>query len=43
MRPTNIRSGNLIDGKIGTMTIKDHKQYLEVNKLNVKKFNSIKI
>ena len=43
MRPTNIRSGNLIDGKIGAMTIKDHKQYLEVNKLNVKKFNNLKI
>jgi len=43
MRPTNIRSGNLLDGKIGTVTINDHREYLEVNKLNIKKFNNFKI
>ena len=43
MRPSNIRSGNLLDGKIGTITINDHREYLEVNKFNVKKFNNLKI
>ena len=43
MKPTNIRSGNLIEGNIGTVTIKDHKQYFEVNKSNLEKFNKWKI
>ena len=43
MRPTNIRSGNLLDGKIGTVTINDHREYLEVNKFNIKKFSNFKI
>lgn len=43
MRPSNIRSGNILSGKIGNLNIKDHREYIEVNKSNISKFEKLKI
>ena len=43
MRPANIRSGNLFDGKIGNFTIKDHREYVEVNEFNLAYFSKKKV
>ena len=43
LRPSNIRSGNLLDGKIGSLTINDHREYLEVNKTNINKIKKLLI
>ena len=38
MKPTNIRSGNLLSGKIGKISIKNHKEYIEINENNSRNF-----
>ncbi len=36
MKPANIRSGNLLSGKIGSITIKNPKEYIEINENNLR-------